>query len=312
MNARERASLVRSLASLLRSGLSVREALIEWPDGVDSRTGPLLARTARRASLGAPFHDCLEPLSGEMGDDAAMIGATLSFHSDAGGDIARCLDRLAIGLDDRHASLAKGRIAGAAAKLSGRLVAGLPLVFVPLLPAAHAPLFDGVGISLVVAGVGLAVAGMVWMGRLIPTVPAHDDAVALIADRVSILLDAGIPLPAALRSVASDAPGELRSAAARTRRLFDLGLSWTAALQHSGAPALAELGAAIDRGVRNGLPLARTLDRFAAERRADIARSFEEAARKASVWVVVPLVLCVLPSFALLALAPFLRGLAFG
>jgi Flp pilus assembly protein TadB len=247
-----------------------------------------------------------------MGDDAAIIGATLSFHSEAGGDIARSLDRLAMGLDDRHVSIAKGRIAGAAAKLSGRLVAGLPLAFVPLLPAAHASLFDGVGICLVVAGVGLAVAGMVWMGRLIPAAPAHDDAVAAVADRISILLDAGIPLGAALHSVMPDAPIELRSAAARTRRLYDLGLSWTAALGRSGDPALVQLGTAIDRGARNGLPLARTLDRFAAERRADIARAFEEAARKASVWVVVPLVLCVLPSFALLALAPFLRGLAFG
>jgi hypothetical protein len=49
---------------------------------------------------------------------------------------------------------------------------------------------------------------------------------------------------------------------------------------------------------------------FAARRRAARSRDFDAAMRRAPVLMVVPLVICVLPSFLLLGVAPFLRGLS--
>jgi pilus assembly protein TadC len=96
----------------------------------------------------------------------------------------------------------------------------------------------------------------------------------------------------------------------RERRLVRLGSSWTGALERSEDTGLAALAATIERAERTGTPIAAALVGFAKRRRQRLHLEFEAATKKAPVVMVVPLVLCVLPSFCLLALAPFLRGLA--
>jgi pilus assembly protein TadC len=67
---------------------------------------------------------------------------------------------------------------------------------------------------------------------------------------------------------------------------------------------------ALERALCFGLPVEDALLSLAFRRRERIRHEFDAATKKAPVAMVVPLVLCVLPSFGLLALAPFLRGLA--
>jgi Flp pilus assembly protein TadB len=69
------------------------------------------------------------------------------------------------------------------------------------------------------------------------------------------------------------------------------------------AGALADSLAAADR---YGLPLTPVLERLAAEARAERRRQQEIAARQLPVRLSAPLVLCTLPSFVLLAIAPLL------
>jgi tight adherence protein C len=59
---------------------------------------------------------------------------------------------------------------------------------------------------------------------------------------------------------------------------------------------------------RYGAPLADALVTLAADARADRRRRAEEAARRVPVQLLFPLVLCVLPAFVLLTLAPLLAG----
>ena len=59
---------------------------------------------------------------------------------------------------------------------------------------------------------------------------------------------------------------------------------------------------------RYGLPLAPVLDRLAFEARQQRRRDAEAAARELPVRLVMPLVLCTLPSFVLLAIVPLLLG----
>lgn len=69
------------------------------------------------------------------------------------------------------------------------------------------------------------------------------------------------------------------------------------------AHALADAFAAADR---DGLPLAPVLERLASEARHDRRRRADARARQLPVRLAFPLVLCTLPSFVLLAVAPLL------
>lgn len=73
-------------------------------------------------------------------------------------------------------------------------------------------------------------------------------------------------------------------------------------------PAARELAAAVATAEREGLPLAPMLDRLASEARATRRRHGEAAARRLPVQLSFPLVVCVLPSFVLVALAPAVLG----
>jgi hypothetical protein len=66
----------------------------------------------------------------------------------------------------------------------------------------------------------------------------------------------------------------------------------------------------LDRAARKGLPTADGLEAFAAQRDAAIARQLDRMIRRAPVLMAIPLVACVLPSFLLLGVVPFLRGFA--
>jgi tight adherence protein C len=73
-------------------------------------------------------------------------------------------------------------------------------------------------------------------------------------------------------------------------------------------PGARELASSIAMADREGLPLAPVLDRLAAEARAERRRLGEAAARRLPVRLSFPLVVCTLPSFVLLAIAPAVLG----
>ncbi|MBI4883363.1 MAG: type II secretion system F family protein, partial [Actinobacteria bacterium] len=74
---------------------------------------------------------------------------------------------------------------------------------------------------------------------------------------------------------------------------------------HLGAAA-APLADSLIAADRYGLPLAPVLDRLAAEARQHRRRQADARARQLPVRLSLPLVLCTLPSFILLAVAPLL------
>ncbi len=69
-----------------------------------------------------------------------------------------------------------------------------------------------------------------------------------------------------------------------------------------------ELASSIAMADRDGLPLAPVLDRLAAEARAERRRLGQAEARRLPVRLSFPLVVCTLPSFVLLAIAPAVLG----
>jgi tight adherence protein C len=59
---------------------------------------------------------------------------------------------------------------------------------------------------------------------------------------------------------------------------------------------------------RYGAPVGAGLERLAAEVRADTRRRAETAARRVPVKLLFPLVVCILPAFGLLTVAPLVAG----
>lgn len=130
-------------------------------------------------------------------------------------------------------------------------------------------------------------------------------------DLVALAVGAGLTVAQAVGAVADRHDGPVGQAlaratadAARGRRLADALDTAAARLGADARPLFAALAAS----ERYGAPLGDALDRLATDGRADRRRRAEEAARRVPVKLLFPLVLCVLPAFGLLTVAPMLAG----
>lgn len=230
-------------------------------------------------------------------------------HLHVGGDVARMIDAVAEGLARRADARDASSAAAAGMRLSARMVAALPLVFVPLTGLSHGPITDVVGLTLFAVGLLLCALGLWWIDRLAPAPPARDGTTWL-ADMLSGALRGGNGLHRTLEVLADRAPADIRPGLARAGRIVALGATWGDGLRRSGCGSLTSLAVALDRGRSLGVPIADSLAMFACRRDEAAANAFEAEMRKAPVRMVLPLTLCILPAFGLLALTPFLRGLA--
>lgn len=294
----EVATAVRALAGSIRAGMPPHEAVARW-DAI----GPgALAVVARCVYLGESPAAALARAEEYLGDAAPALARCFELQRATGAALPRLLERVAESVERDAATARTSSATTSGARLSGRLVAGLPLAFVPLTPGSRVTGAGPAGIALVVVGIALAAAGLWWIGRLVPT-PPGDDGAAALADDLAAALDAGAGLIPALEAAA----GERLDRAARRVRL---GATWTDALASEGA-AFRSLAAVIERSRAWGVPAARPLRDWAEARRAEVRIETQRAVRRAPVLMVVPLTVCVLPSFALLAFGPFVLG-AFG
>lgn len=143
------------------------------------------------------------------------------------------------------------------------------------------------------------------------------DAAAVVAelpdvvDLFALAVGAGRNVALALAAVASRAPPAwqpaLEHATERVSsgdRLGDALAGLTTALGEAARP----LATALAASARYGTPLLPALERLAIDARSERRRRAEEAARRLPITLLFPLVLCVLPAFGLLTLAPALAG----
>ncbi|MFN2526148.1 MAG: type II secretion system F family protein [Actinomycetota bacterium] len=305
MSPQQRADALRTLAGLLRCGRTLREALTEWPHAV-AEAADELSPTARRARLGLPIPAILEALHDSFQDDARALAGCFRLCP-RGADGAALADRLANAIEQREAALASSRVAASGGRLSARLVAGLPLGFVPLAASSGSPMFDRQGILLLALGLGLLGTGLAWLNRLIPRgLEGENEAAQLAAVSVD-LLSAGLPLRSSLAIGAELVGGEDLK---RATRLTRLGFGWPQALEAAGDRDLSRLAFLLRNSGRAGTPIASALSEFVRWARAERSREFDRVRRRAPILMVLPLTLCVLPAFVLLGIVPFLRSLA--
>lgn len=134
--------------------------------------------------------------------------------------------------------------------------------------------------------------------RLVADLPAA-------ADLLSACLRAGRSIETSVDVVADAIRGPLGTeltAVARALRLgADTATAWSAFRRE---PVLAPFGRAITRAAESGAPLARTLDRIAADARRARHGNARERARAVGVKAAAPLGLCFLPAFLLIGIVP--------
>ena len=193
-----------------------------------------------------------------------------------------------------------GEVDAATARRVGLAVlAGL--LFLPAVPPASVP-----------------AALVVWAMPGLRARRAHRRRLAALAadlpDVVDLLVlgvGAGLTVHLAVTRVAARAPGPLATELGRTMHEVTLGRRLSDALDDLPAragEAMRPLVGALVASERYGAPLVAGLERLADEVRRDRRRQAEEAARKVPVKLLFPLVLCTLPAFGLLTVAPLVAS----
>jgi len=131
----------------------------------------------------------------------------------------------------------------------------------------------------------------------------------VLIDLLGVAIGAGCVPFTALREASMWAPPRSAPALHRVVRRCELGLSLSESLAALGEEcAVFEPVVAVFRGVELGAPIADGLSRLAAAIRADVRRAAETRARAIPVRLLFPLVLLVLPAFAVLTVIPTLLG----
>jgi hypothetical protein len=299
------AEALTALASLVASGHSLTAAVAEWHEASPSRCRPDISYIQQRMLFGS---STLESDVGDQESRASLLrpvvtAAMQADRASASASVA-ILRGAADSLRSRAAEIAEATATTSGARLSGRMVAGLPLAFLVLTPLGGAPAFDALGVATVVTGSSFIAAGIRWMSRMTPR-PAAPSAASRVVTQLATLLRSGVPGDTALAALSEQVDWEPLHFAARSCRL---GLRWTDGLQASSDPHARNLARILVAGRRVGAGTVEALTRFSFELTAADRRRFETRLRRAPVLMVVPLVLCVLPGFALLTLGPFLRN----
>jgi len=161
----------------------------------------------------------------------------------------------------------------------------------------------------VVAAIIACVAISRWRRRLRLRAAAVDPfAVADVVDLFALSCGAGLTVASALRLVAAHTGGPLGRAFGDALAEVDDGARLSDVLADMPArvgEVVRPLSSALAMAARYGTPVVPALERAAVEIRLAQRRTLEERARRLPVQLLFPLVLCCLPAFALLTVAPF-------
>jgi tight adherence protein B len=217
------------------------------------------------------------------------LAAAWSVAGDAGAPLAPALRAYAGSLRSLAQTQRDARTALAGPVATGRIVMALPVVGVLFGVALG---FDTVGTLLgspvgwACAAVGGALigAGALWNRRLVAAARPTDAAPGVDCDLTAIAVSGGAALPRARAAVA-------------------------AALERFALPASGRVEEVLALAVRAGVPAAELLRAEADEARADARADAQAKAAKLGVRLMLPLGVCVLPSFMVLGVLPLIASI---
>ena len=302
------ATLCESLARATRSGASPHDALLVslqrhqfhhpcWSALFDD----VAALQSCDSSL-ATARESVEPRS----NDAQCL-SLLESAMVHGNFVPSALDHASSVLRDRAACSAELAVAASQAQLSARLLSMLPFVLLggAILVSSQfrSSLWSPIVLCPLFLGFILNRIGWRWISSLISRA-VHDepDDIGQLTEHLCVSLRTGLSMTHACerwRTVSStgNAVADLISAGAPLEEAL-LPLATTHPISGKN------LGHTIVEAERDGLPILDTVMRLATDHRIERRRQIDTHIRQLPTRLSIPLVLCVLPSFLLLSVAP--------
>ena len=164
------ASAASGIAAALRSGLSLPQSIRFAADESEGRLRTALEELAHRQGLGVPLEDSLERWARRSASaDVSLLSSILRLR--VGPGMPRVLDEVARTLRQRELARREVRSLTAQARLSGLVLAVLPVGFFLFLSATSREdmslaYTSPVGAAAIVGGLVLDGLGFVWVRRL--------------------------------------------------------------------------------------------------------------------------------------------------
>jgi Flp pilus assembly protein TadB len=335
---------LNAIVDQLRSGASLRQAFTRIAQGDGSPFHPV----ASALSAGRPLAHALRDEAtlavttrGTSGGEADLAGVycVLAVHAQAGGDPTLACRSLAERLGRRFAAREEARALTTQSRLGARAILLLTPAFLLLVSVS-----DPRGIasyvgeprsrSALIAGLLLQALGAVWIARIVAAIgssssggrvpivravrallvgktrPPTDEDCAQTAETVAFALDAGLSPTAALREVAPFAPGDFGDAVRKAANAVGVPIheALAGAVEGLEGDAPSRFARAFAWSAELGVPLAEALCAVADDVRGAMSIRFTEDVRRASMRVLLPLGVLVLPAFVLACLVPLFVG----
>jgi tight adherence protein C len=336
---------LNAIVDQLRSGASLRQAFLRIAQGNGSPFHPVASALCAGRPLAHALRDEATVLArhGTSGGDADLAGVycVLAVHAQAGGDPTLACRGMADRLVRREAAREEAHALTTQARLGARVILLLTPAFLLLVSLSDpGGLVSYLGEprtrTALIGGLVLQGLGAVWIGRIVAAIgasssggrvpvvralrallvgrmrPSTDEHCAQTAETVAFALDAGLSPTAALRTVAPFAPGEFGDAVRRAADVVGVPIhqALAASMDDLDGDAPERFARAFAWSAELGVPLAEALRAVADDVRDAISIRFTEDVRRASMRVLLPLGVLVLPAFVLACLIPlFLGGL---
>lgn len=327
----------------LRSGTSLRQALLRIAQGDGSPFHPVAAALSAGRPLVPALRDEATALAqrGSSGTDADMaaVYCVLAVHAQAGGDPTPACRALSDRLARRFTAREEARALTTQARLGARAILLLTpafLLLVSLSDPRGVLAYVGEPQTRAALTVGLALQGLgaVWIARIVAAIgsstsggrvpivravrallvgkthPPTDEDCAQTAETVAFALDAGLSPTAALREAAPFAPGVFGDAVREAAAAVGVPVhdALAAAVGRLDGDAPSRFARAFAWSAELGVPLAEALRAVADDVRDAMSIRFTEDVRRASMRVLLPLGVLVLPAFVLACLVPLFIG----
>jgi tight adherence protein B len=170
---RELAELSEGIALAVRSGLSVTQAIEFVAPEVEQPLRRSVDELVARQRLGRSFENSLRLFGREMAtDDARLLVVILSVHAKAGGNLAAALDEVTTTIRNRIAIRRELRALSAQGRISGLILASLPIGFALVLATTSrdelAPIYrSATGMLMVAGGLLMEAIAFLWIRRLL-------------------------------------------------------------------------------------------------------------------------------------------------
>lgn len=164
--------VLEAVGRSIRSGASLPQALVEAYDTVGGPVRADLHRLNESIRLGRPHHEAFDSwIAARPFGSVRLAVAALLFGAETGGGSSRAVDGLAASLRDRAALAREVTALASQARLSGLVIAVLPIGFLALSGASddrvtHFLFSTGLGRLCLLAGLVLDGIGLLWMHHL--------------------------------------------------------------------------------------------------------------------------------------------------